>query len=177
MPMQCNINSRRFKLGNGNRSIIRSVFGVDGIMRFWWQRAPLARTPKTLKRAKHRAKVGFWDCGQNRSNICQKYMNDFQTCFTYLPHPLKPTFHQFLTYFSVFGVLGPLQGLLLLNAWNCRGMSWEGRLSSGRPSFLECLSFPLTEAKGLQRALHNSWAIAPCARVIPGDSVKAMQEV
>ena len=31
------------------------------------------------------------------------------------PHPPKPTFDLFLTYFNVFGVSGPLGGLLLLN--------------------------------------------------------------
>ena len=33
----------------------------------------------------------------------------------FYPHPAKPTFDLFLTYFNVFGISGLLGGLLLLN--------------------------------------------------------------
>ena len=36
----------------------------------------------------------------------------------FYPHPPKPTFDLFLTYFNVFGVSGPLGGLLLHNSCN-----------------------------------------------------------
>ena len=40
----------------------------------------------------------------------------FQPIFDlFCPHPPKPIFDLFLTYFNVFGVSGPLGGLLLLN--------------------------------------------------------------
>ena len=52
--------------------------------------------------------------GENRSKIGQKYMI---SCIfdLFYPHPPKPTFDLFLTYFNVFGVSGPLGGLLLDN--------------------------------------------------------------
>ena len=41
----------------------------------------------------------------------------FQPTFDlFYPHPPKPTFDLFLTYFNVFGVSGLLGGLLVTNA-------------------------------------------------------------